>query len=297
MRPVLWSLLLSGLVVWGIVLAATRHVQARATPVPPAEVTVASGIDYGEANGEALRLDVYQPRARKAERPAVILIFGGAWSSGDRTLMAEPARHLAEAGYVAFSIDYRLLHDGADNQWPTQLDDAQRAVRWVRAHATTFGIDPERVCSYGWSSGAHLAAMLGVRETRDNSDPALAGYSSRVTCVVALSGDLDLTVPQPDRVVVDLLGGTLEEQPVAYRDASPLFWVNADSAPFLIIHGGLHDTYLAEQSQRMAAALYAAGVEVVSVAIPEVDHEGSNTWVRTGPLILAFLELQLRPAA
>lgn len=296
MLPVLWSLL-PVLVVGGLAIMSPSRERSQALPQPHVEVTVASGIVYGEANREALRLDIYQPPARETPRPAVILIFGGAWRSGDRTQMADPARHLAEAGYVAFSIDHRLLNDGADTRWPAQLDDAQRAVRWVRAHATDYGVDPERVCSYGWSSGAHLAAMLGVRETRDNRDPTLADYSSRVACVVALSGDLDLTVPQPDRVAIDLLGGTLEEQPEAYRDASPLFWVDAETAPFLIVHGGLHDTYLAEQSQRMAAALYAAGVEVVSVAIPEIDHEGSNDWVRTGPLILAFLELQLHPAA
>ena len=91
--------------------------------------------------------------------------------------MADPARNLAPAGYVAFSIDHRLVNDGAENRWPAQLDDVQRAVRWVRAHAADYGVDPERVASYGWSSGAHLATMLGVRDTRDNSDPALADYS------------------------------------------------------------------------------------------------------------------------
>ena len=186
---------------------------------------------YGEVAGQQLLLDVYRPPARDTLRPAVILIFGGAWSFGSRSAMAEPAQHLAEAGYVAFSIDHRLVNAGAENRWPVQLDDVQRAVRWVRAHAADYGVDPERLASYGWSSGAHLATMLGVRDTRDNSDPALAEYSSRANCVVSLSADLDLTVPQTNfgskMTLESFLGGTLEEEPEAYRDASPLSWVDA----------------------------------------------------------------------
>jgi acetyl esterase/lipase len=229
----------------------------------------------------------------------VVLIFGEDWSLGDRHGMADPARNLAAAGYVAFSIDYRVIDGGAENRWPVQLDDVQRAVRWVRAHAADYGVDQERVASYGWSSGAHLATMLGVRETRDNSDPALAEYSSRVNSVVSLSGDLDLTGPQTDvgftSTLEDLLGSTLEEEPEAYRDASPLIWVDAESAPMLLVHGGPDDTNLAEQSQRMATALYDAGVEVVHAANPSVDQDGILNWVRFGALTLGFLDMQLHP--
>jgi acetyl esterase/lipase len=277
--------------------AAVAHAQS--TP-DPAEIQTAMGVAFGEANGEPLLLDVFQPPARDKPRPAVILIFGSAWSFGDRSGMSEPARRLAEAGYVAFSIDHRLLNAGGDNPWPAQLDDAQRAVRWVRAHAAEYGVDPDRLCSYGWSSGATLAALLGVRETRDNSDPDLADFSSRVNCVVALSGDLDMTVPQTDYgfelILENLLGGTAEEQPEAYRDVSALTWVDAEAPPFLIIHGGLDDTILAEQSRQMATALFDAGVEVAYVVIPEFGHDGSNYWLRNGPLILGFLEMHMHPA-
>jgi acetyl esterase/lipase len=257
-------------------------------------------VAYGEAGGEELLLDAYLPPAREAPRPAVILIHGGGWTSGSRSDMGVAARELAKAGYVAFSINYRLLDTVTPrNLWPAQLDDTQRAVRWVRAHADAYGVDPERLAAYGWSAGGHLAAMLGVRDTRDTSDPDLAAYPSRVDCVVCLGGDVDLSVLQTDasfgQDLAVFLGGTADEQPAAYRDASPLTWVDAMTAPFLIVHGGQEDAILADQSRRMVSALYEAGVRVGYVALADVGHSGIGTWDFAGPHALAFLGMQLHP--
>ncbi len=258
------------------------------------------GVSYSEVDGAELLMDAYLPPAREAPRPAVILLHGGGWSSGSRSDMGVAAREFARAGYVAFSIDYRHPDTVTpQNLWPAQLDDAQRAVRWVRAHAEEYGVDPERLASYGWSAGAHLAAMLAVRDTRDNSDSDMAAYSSRVNCVVSLAGDMDLSVPQTDasfsQDLAVFLGGTPEERPETYRDASPLTWVDATAAPFLIVHGGLDDAILVDQSRRMVTALFDAGVAVGLVALPSVSHSGVGTWDVTGPLALAFLEMQLHP--
>jgi acetyl esterase/lipase len=276
------------------VLASSFVAPGRAAAQEEA-LTEQPDVPFGEVNGEELLLDVYLPPAGDAPRPAVILIHPGGWIAGNRAEMAYAARELARAGYAAFSIDYRLMNGDPANQWPAQLDDAQRAVRWVRAHAAEYGVDPERVGAYGYSSGAHLAALLGVRETRDNADPELADVSSRVQCVVALSGDLDLMVAQEfaGLTLVLLLGGTPEEQPEVYRDASPLAWVDAEAAPFLLVHGAGDDDLLAEPSRQMVAALYAAEVESVLFTIPGVDHGSTGEWGRVGPLALAFLGMQL----
>jgi acetyl esterase/lipase len=259
-------------------------------------------IVYGEVGGQELLLDAFLPPPREKARPAVILIHGGGWSGGRQDDMAGPARELAKAGYAAFSVSYRLVNPLLEEtRWPVQLDDVQRAVRWVRAHAgaSAFNLDPERVASYGYSAGGHLAMMLGLRETRDNNDPALAGFSSRVTCVVSLGGDMDLTVPQTDSgfelMISQLLGGSTGENPEAYRDASPISWVDAESAPALIAHGGIDDLILAEQSRRMVAAMYDAGVESVYAAIPKVGHGGIGQWALMGPLALTFLGARLHP--
>jgi acetyl esterase/lipase len=214
--------------------------------------------------------------------------------------MAEPAAALAEDGYVTFNVDYRLTGDPAqEHLWPAQLDDAQRAVRWVRANAGRYGVDPDQVGAYGHSAGGHLAALLGVRETRDERDPDLAGFSSRVNAVVTIAGHLDLSIPYPgefDRLsLVALLGGTHDEVPEAYQDASPIEWVDAKSAPFLIIHGAIDPMNPVAHARRMADALHEADVEVVSVEIPGGDHFSVAEWPVAGPWTCTFFTVTLQP--
>jgi acetyl esterase/lipase len=213
--------------------------------------------------------------------------------------MEHPAQQLARAGYVAFSVDYRLVDAATgSHRWPAQLDDVQRAVRWVRAHAADYVIDPMRVGAYGWSAGGQLAALLGTRDTRDATAP-LASYPSRVACVVDLAGDVDLaayTQPPALHEVVALLGGTPQEVPERYRDASPLSWIDGRATPFLVVHGEQDDVVPIEQSRRLVAALHAAGVEVRYVELVSTGHDGL-TWAQVGPAVLAFLDRHLRPGA
>jgi acetyl esterase/lipase len=257
---------------------------------------------YGEVDGTPLLLDIIHPPAREAARPAVVILHGGGLIGGDRSMGVESGTYLAEAGYVAFSIDYRLFDQrDKSNAWPAQLDDAQRAVRWVRANAATYGVDPKRVGAYGHSSGGYLAAMLGVRETRDNSDPELEEFSSRVSCVVDLAGDSDLSIPLPpteahyEDILTGMLGGTPEEVPEAYRDASPISHVDAESAPFLIIHGTKDIIVPVEHSRRLVEALHQAGVEVAYLELPNGDHMIPAWWLMTGPWVLTFFGVHLRP--
>ena len=175
-------------------------------------------------------------------------------------------------------------------------------MRWVRTNAATYGVDPERIGSYGHSSGGTLAAMLGVRETRDTSDPELADVSSRVNCVVDLAGDSDLTIPPPpvlasyvEQFYADLLGGTLEEAPEAYHDASPLVHVDEESAPFLIIHAAEDSDVSVEHSRRLVEALHEAGVEVAYLELPDATHDDVGSWETSGPWVLTFLGMHLHP--
>lgn len=267
-------------------------------PLAHASVDEDRGVVYGTVADEPLLLDVYRPPARSAPRPAVVLVHGGGMWTGSRAHMSDPARQLARAGYVAFSVDYRLVETATGrHRWPAQLDDVQRAVRWVRANAGRYGVDPGRVGAYGWSAGGQLAALLGTRDTRAETDPALAAYPSRVSCVVDLAGDVDLaayTRPPALDEVVALLGGTPEDVPERYRDASPLSWIDERTAPFLVIHGAPDDVVPVAQSQRLVSALRAAGVEVEYVELPDVGH-GDLAWSRVGPAVLVFLGRHLHP--
>lgn len=261
------------------------------------ETDVAYG-QSGAAGSDELILDIYRPPAREDPRPAVVIVFGGGWVERSKADWSADAEKIAEAGYVVLNLNYRLMKPDGSNPWPDQFDDIQRAVRWVRANVETYGVDPERLGAVGHSSGGQMVGLLGTRETRDNSDPALADYSSRVDAVVDLAGDMDLMIPFPDAgandVATKFFGGTREVVPEVYREASPLEWVDEETVPFLILQGSAGDPAF-EHSRLMTEALHEAGVEVVYGEFPHVDHISLINWDLMGPETLAFLGRHLHP--
>jgi len=231
--------------------------------------TVQENIPYASVNGSALHLDVYEPAGRgNRTRPAVVLIHGGGWVSLDKRTMRGMGQLLARARFVAYSVDYRLLQ-GDQNRWPAQLDDVQRAVRWVRAHAGQYGVNPERIGAFGHSAGAQLAALLGMEDTRDNSDPALASYSSKVQAVVDVSGPTDFIRDHESEVgfLTDFFGAPYSVHPEVWREASPVFHAAKDDAPFLIVHGTEDQAVPMSQAQELFEKLQAAGVPASFVKV------------------------------
>jgi acetyl esterase/lipase len=249
------------------------------TACRPSGIAAERDIAYGTADGQRLLLDLYRPAAPPAApRPAVVFVHGGGWAAGHKRDFGEAAQALARQGYVAVSIGYRLAGRGR-NPWPAQLDDAQRAVRWLRANAGTYHVDPRRIGAVGHSAGGHLAACLAVRETRDNTDPALAAHSSRVTCAIDMSGPVDLTVsdnPQAHGIIANLLGAPNDARPDLARDASPLFFVDAATAPVLIVHGRRDELVDVRHAERFAAALRTAGVATQSLIFDDEGHNIAN---------------------
>jgi acetyl esterase/lipase len=230
----------------------------------PASVSVQQDVTYGTVGGQKLLLDVYQPENRGGRpRPAIVLIHGGSWSSLDKSMMKGMGNFLARSGFVAVSVDYRLLR-GDENRWPAQLDDVQRAVRWLRANAATYNVDPNHIGAFGHSAGAQLAALLGMEDTRDNSDTALAKYSSRVQAVVDVSGPMDFVPGKQhgDEGMAELLGGSYEKIPDVWRDASPVYHAAKSDAPFLIVHGTQDNVVPIAQAEELYQKLQAAGVSV-----------------------------------
>src|SRR5580698_259627 len=261
---------------YGQMPRTTPSQPSQAPPHLPADFSqepeVQQDVPYGTAGGHPLLLDVYQPGEHSDLRPAIVLIHGGGWTSFDKSTMGRLAMFLAQSGFVAFSVDYRLFHD-KENLWPAQLDDVQRAVRWIRANAAKYRVDPEHIGAFGHSAGAQLAALLGMEDTRDNSDLALAKYSSRVQAVVDVSGPTDFTTnhdPDGNAFLSSFLGGSYAEHPQIWQDASPAFHVAKKVAPSLVIHGMKDSDVPIAQAQELVDKLKQAGASVKFVTVDDV---------------------------
>jgi acetyl esterase/lipase len=216
-------------------------------------------VSYPAANGQSQLLDVYLPKtpAPAGGRPVMIAIHGGGWRNYDKSNYGpDIAAAFVPAGYVVVAPNYTLSRPGAPS-WPTNLQDLQAAVRWVRANAGTLGIDPNRVVAVGESAGANLAALLGT------SSPG-AGDAA-VDAVVAFSTPSDLSSlyvgKLADRLeIAQFLGGTPQQMPASYAAASPVSQVAAGDPPMLVIQGQQDPLIPVTQSQALAGALGAVGV-------------------------------------
>ena len=275
----------------------------QAAAVPDGKPRVLADLAYG--TDPAQKMDVYLPIGFAGPRPGVELIHGGGWQGGDKNFYAPLGKALAARGFVAFSVNYRLTPAA---HYPAQADDVQRAARWVRARAAEYHLDPARLGALGDSAGGHLALILGTHDTRDNTDPALAPQSSRAQCVVDFYGPSDLTTATPivfqtdgqkyvAHVLNDLLGGQPQDVPAQARAASPLFSVDAKSAPTLLITGTDDPLVAPSQSERMADALRAAGVEATLAVIYKQGHGFLNPGdpQTYGAMAVEWLTRHLKP--
>jgi acetyl esterase/lipase len=243
----------------------------------------------------------YELEPSDGPRPAVVHFHGGGLVEGEPLEDAEWAGSFAELGYVTFLAGYRLLDEATgENLWPAQLEDAQQAIQWVRANADRFNVDPERVCASGFSSGGLLSSFVGMTDAATSSDAGGSTTSSRADCVITLSGDNDYLVPYAypawTRTLEILLGGTVEDVPDRWEAASPAHSVDAETVPFLIIHGNLDTVNPVEMSRNLASALAEAGREYIYAEVA-ASHEGVMDHETTRKLLEAFLASQLHPDA
>jgi acetyl esterase/lipase len=219
---------------------------------PNAGPGAAGDLAYGPYPIETLQ--VCQPSGdRPGARPAALVIHGGAWVSEDRRIpwFASLCQKLADRGVVAFNINYRLIRMATgENAWPAQVQDVQLAMRWLRAHAQQFNVDPNRVCAFGTSAGGNLAALLGIErdiipplkgEDPQHETSLYSDQSPQASCVVDVSGPTDLTQmpPNSDKVLAAMAAPLAGDAalPQALAQISPINRIKPGSAPVLIIYG------------------------------------------------------------
>ena len=258
------------------ILAWVNLAVSQERPKLPAGVKVLRDLQYVEGGHERNRLDLYLPATAEGRLPLVVWIHGGAWWAGSKE--GCPAVFLAAKGYAVASINYRLSQHAI---FPAQIEDCKAAIRWLRANAAKYRLDPAHIGVWGESAGGHLVAMLGTTGTVKELEGTGGNLdqSSRVQCVVDWFGPSDLvTVVQhddkPGGPVAQLIGGTVEQNKEKARKASPLTYVSNDSAPFLIMHGDQDNLVPLNQSEVLAKALKKAGVEAKLVVVKGNGHGG-----------------------
>ncbi|MEP6716515.1 MAG: alpha/beta hydrolase, partial [Terriglobia bacterium] len=261
-----------------LILSLLTSLPALAQTVPPMPKDVIHDADIEYSNvGARMSMDIVRPASpAEPSLPAVLLIHGGGFRGGDRQSYLPTAIKLAERGYVAATMSYRL---SPRHQFPAPVEDAKAAVRFLRANAAKYGIDPDRIGAMGGSAGGTLVLFLGL--TADVPDFEGSGpnkqFSSRVQCVVDQYGASDFTQSYSKSVDAAIvlpmfLGGDLDHNRAIHQRASPISWVTPNAAPVLAIHGTL-DPYVAyEQSLWMVERLIAAGVPAELETITGAGH-------------------------
>jgi len=261
-----------------------------------------TNIVFSRENGEDLALQLLKPLWKSAGGgfPLVVFIQGSAWTKPDQFWQIPQLSMLARRGYVIASVTHRSCWDAPA---PAFLKDVKTALRFLRAHAAEYDIDPERVCAFGTSSGGNTALMLGLT----GDDPVFeteewAGVSTAVKCVVDCFGPTDLVkmideqyaaMPKDKENLLYALGGS---EPDAYRQTlskiSPIEYVKEGISlpPFLILHGDADTVVLFEDSEALYDKLIACGHEADFVHITDAPHEGSFWSAELLDIIFDFIE-------
>lgn len=269
--------------------------------VIPGSVTFTRDIEFSNPDNQHLQVNLAQPKEGKGPFPAVVCIHGGGFRAGKREGYDKLLLTLAQHGYVAITVTYRLA---PAYPFPAAVHDCKAAVRWLRTNAEKYQVDGSRIGVMGGSAGGHLAQFLGVTagvpqfEGEENLD-----QSSAVSCVVNFFGPSDFTRSYDKSVdAKDVLplffGGDLSTKRKEHIIGSPLYWVTPNAAPTLCLHGTADEYVAYEQATWIVDKLKAATVEAELVGFEGAGHGLKGVLPeKTEGLMIAFFDKHLKPAA
>jgi acetyl esterase/lipase len=253
-------------------------------------------LPYCTATNPPQVLDVYFP-ASGGPWPAVVYVHGGSWMHGDKSEVLMFVHELISQGYLVVSINYRLYPAG---MFPAMIQDVKCAVRFLRANAGQYNLDPDRIAAIGPSAGGHLVSLLGTSDQGAGWDVGEhLDQSSRVQAVIPMAAVTDLTrnFPNADIETMKLIG--FGEHNIL--QASPVNHVTADDPPFLLIHGDQDTVVPVEQSQVMYERLVQANVPAQLVIVSNAGHafvspngNSTPTLSEINQIIMNFLETYLK---
>lgn len=295
-------------VAFGLLLLSGATAAEQSTPFRL--TAVHRNLSYVANGHERQTLDLYLPSppavrtwlkppagGYQTRLPLVVYIHGGGFLTG-RKEDTVPLELLSE-GYAVASIGYRV---SSDAKFPAQVEDCKSAIRWLRAHAAEFALDPARIGVFGESAGGYLAAMLGTTGDVKAFDVGEhLDQSSAVQAVLDFFGPTDFVqnafaTASPKSPEALLIGGAILENKDKAERANPIAYVTTDDAPFLIVHGDADKLVPHSQSALLEAALMKATVPVTFYTVKGGGHGGFND-ARIGQLVTEFLARRLRATA
>ena len=273
---------------FALLLLASSTFAPAVTPAPPSPASKSAtftlpdtvraelNITYGRTPEQELKMDVYRPKTGGDALPACVLVHGGGWIKGDKEKFTPLAVGLAQRGYVVANIEYRL---GPVAKYPAAVQDCNLAVRFIRAEAKRFGLDPQRIGAWGGSAGGHLVGLIAAAPgERKFLAGEHAGVSAKVQATVVMAGPMDLT---QERMVENYrkqkeksmgfqwVGKLYDEAPELYREASPSTYLSKDTGPVLFLTGSLDNP---DRDAPPMKQLQALGVPTQQVILADGKH-------------------------
>jgi acetyl esterase/lipase len=246
-----------------------------------ARAGLTTDLEYGTAGGASLKLDAYVPEGA-GPFPAVILVHGGGWNGGDKSggpkkgYMAPMHEPLEKAGFAWFSINYRLA---PKHPYPAAIDDVETAIRWVKANAAKYHLDPRRIALSGESAGGHLVELAMVRMTDATRVAAVVPFYGRCDLVTGEKAGGELRANLAQLIGRKNLDAEAEK---ILRSASPLFQLHAGLPPCLLVHGTADQSVPYEQSVAWEKRSRELGLPCELITIKDGVH-GMISWDSVAP--------------
>lgn len=237
----------------------------------------------------ARRFDLFVPETEKPA-PLIVMIHGGGWISGDRSMYHDEATWYAQHGFACVTVGYRLapLHT-----FPAAVADIQAFMAYARENGKAHGWNSSQIIALGNSAGGHLSAMAGLAPTRLDTQES----AQKADAFVAISAITDLRNPNDCHYPIAMsfleqfMGASHFEEPERYKAASPLTYVTEDAPPSLLIHGEADDVVPVEQTRSLYGALTQAGATSELHLLPRQGHSFTlDAWNHIRKLTLEFIE-------
>ncbi len=239
---------------------------AGVAPAKPA-FEIREKITYSTVGDRALLLDAFIPNAA-GTHPAVLVVHGGAWRSGNRRQLRAYATALAERGFVCFAIDYRLA---PKHKFPAQIEDCRMAVRWIRKNASHYKVNPDRLGAIGYSAGGHLVSLLAT--TGKPPSDTNGNIDTRIQVAAAGGAPTDFRwFPDNGRWAEFWMGGDLTSKKELFLAASTAAFVDAGDAPLFFFNGSADELVPEAWTKACYFALKSAGVKTEFYSIANAGH-------------------------